>query len=120
MLAPSLRRQCRAEASSIRRNRTTPALAFATMQTRTSSTPAIGSNNVTANLSSVRRDPGYAGLTAKVESLPSAWYFDPLQHQRELAQIWYRNWIYVCRASELATVRSFRTFALGGQSLLLV
>jgi glycine betaine catabolism A len=80
----------------------------------------IRSNIVSADRSSVRRDPGYAGLTAKVESLPSAWYFDPLQYQRELTQIWYRNWIYVCRASEIATVRSFRTFALGGQSLLLV
>jgi Rieske 2Fe-2S family protein len=69
---------------------------------------------------SVRRDPGYVGLTTAVEGLPATWYFDPAHHRRELERIWYRHWIYACRASELATPRSFRTLSVGDQSILLV
>ena len=67
-----------------------------------------------------RRDPGYAGLTTPVETLPSCWYFDAAHHARELRQIWYRNWVYVCRSSELGTARSFRTYSLGEQSVFVV
>jgi Rieske 2Fe-2S family protein len=37
-----------------------------------------------------------------------------------MSRIWYRNWIYVCRSSELAKPRSFRTFEIGDQRLLLI
>jgi len=75
---------------------------------------------MSANPAPARRDPGYLGLTAPVATLPAAWYFDPAQYQRELTQIWYRNWIYACRSSELADTRSFRTLEVGDQSILLV
>ena len=75
---------------------------------------------MSANPAPTRRDPGYLGLTQPVASLPAADYFDPAQYLRELRQIWYRNWLYVCRASELAEPRSFRTFEVGDQSILLV
>jgi glycine betaine catabolism A len=75
---------------------------------------------VSASRSSIRRDPGYLGLTAPVETLPASYYFDPAHYQRELNLIWQRNWIYVCRSSDVAAARSFRTLALGDQSLLLV
>jgi Rieske 2Fe-2S family protein len=75
---------------------------------------------VSASRSSFRRDPGYLGLTAPVATLPASYYFDPAHYQRELSLIWQRNWIYVCRSSDVATARSFRTLALGDQSLLLV
>jgi Rieske 2Fe-2S family protein len=68
----------------------------------------------------VRRDPGYAGLTSAVEGLAAAWYFDPAHYRRELERIWYRHWIYACRAADLATPRSFRTLTVGDQSILLV
>jgi phenylpropionate dioxygenase-like ring-hydroxylating dioxygenase large terminal subunit len=68
----------------------------------------------------MRRDPGYAGLTTPVETLPAPWYFEAEHHQRELTRIWFRNWIYVCRSSDIGAPRSFRTLGLGGQSLLLV
>ncbi len=70
--------------------------------------------------SSVRRDPGYAGLTQTIAALPASYYFDPAHYQRELARIWYRNWIYVCRSSAVAEPRSFRTLELGDQSILVV
>ncbi|HXI67086.1 MAG TPA: aromatic ring-hydroxylating dioxygenase subunit alpha, partial [Steroidobacteraceae bacterium] len=73
-----------------------------------------------ANPSAARRDPGYLGLTTPVESLPAAYYFDPAQYLRELREIWYRNWIYVCRSSDVAEPRSFRTLGIGDQSILLV
>lgn len=69
---------------------------------------------------SVRRDPGYAGLTTAVGTLPSAYYFDPLHHRLELDRIWYRHWVYACRSADIATARSFRTLAVGDQSILLV
>jgi Rieske 2Fe-2S family protein len=75
---------------------------------------------VSANHSSVRRDPGYAGLTTPVASLPASFYFDPAHHQREMTQIWYRNWIYVCRSSDIGTARTFRTLEVGDQSILVV
>jgi glycine betaine catabolism A len=68
----------------------------------------------------VRRDPGYAGLTTPVETLPASWYFDAAHHEREMSRIWYRNWLYVCRVSELAAPRSFRTLSVGDQSLFVV
>jgi Rieske 2Fe-2S family protein len=53
-------------------------------------------------------------------TLPSHWYFDPAQYERELQRIWYRNWLYVCRADTLAEPRSFRTVSIGTQNILLV
>jgi Rieske 2Fe-2S family protein len=74
---------------------------------------------VSAN-SSVRRDPGYTGLTRTAESLPASYYFDAAHYQREMNRIWHRNWIYVCRSSAIATPRSFRTLQLGDQSVFVV
>jgi len=75
---------------------------------------------VSAVRPSLRRDPGYTGLTTPVESLPAAWYFDPAHYQRELTRIWYRNWVYLCRSSEIGTPRSYATLELGDQSLFVV
>ena len=68
----------------------------------------------------LRRDPGYLGLTAPVQSLPAAYYFDAAEYLRELGQVWYRNWIYICRSSDVAEPRSFRTLEIGDQSVLVV
>ncbi|MFI4889678.1 MAG: aromatic ring-hydroxylating dioxygenase subunit alpha [Steroidobacterales bacterium] len=63
---------------------------------------------------------GYLGLIDHTPGLPAAAYYDPDRFQLEMARIWYRNWIYVCRSTELAKPRSFRTFEVGDQRLLLV
>jgi len=63
---------------------------------------------------------GYNGLTELTEGLPAEAYFDPRHYERELQRIWYRNWIYVCRSSELPARRAFRTFEVGDQKILLV
>ena len=75
---------------------------------------------MSASPSTVRRDPGYAGLTTPVRTLPASHYFDPTHYQRELDRIWYRNWIYVCRSSDIGTPRTFRTLELGNQSIFVV
>ena len=62
----------------------------------------------------------YNGLTEHTEGLPADAYFDPRQYERELQRIWYRNWVYVGRSSDLARARSFRTFEIGDQRILLV
>ncbi len=64
--------------------------------------------------------PGYLGLIENTPGLPASAYFDPERFQLEMARIWYRNWIYVCRSSELAQPRSFRTFEVGDQRLIIV
>ncbi len=63
---------------------------------------------------------GFNGLKRLEHTLPSAWYHEPAQYARELESIWYRQWVYLCRAATLPEVRSFRTFTLGTQPLLLV
>jgi glycine betaine catabolism A len=63
---------------------------------------------------------GYNGLTEHTQGLPADAYFDPRQYERELQRIWYRNWVYVGRSSDVARARAFRSFELGDQKLLLV
>ena len=63
---------------------------------------------------------GYNGLTELTQGLPAEAYFDPRHYERELQRIWYRNWVYVARSSELSAARAFRTFELGDQRILLV
>ena len=64
--------------------------------------------------------PEFSGLTRLERSLPSSWYYDPAQHALELQQVWYRNWIYVCRADSIATPGCYRTFCIGTQPVLIV
>ncbi len=65
-------------------------------------------------------DDGYNGLRKAEETLPSNFYFDAAHYQRELDAIWYRNWVYLCRAKSLEAPGSYRTFDLGTQQILLL
>ena len=71
-------------------------------------------------MSTIPVDLGYNGLTEHTEGLPADAYFDPRLYERELQRIWYRNWVYVGRSSDLVRARAFRTFELGDQRILLV
>jgi Rieske 2Fe-2S family protein len=62
----------------------------------------------------------YNGLLQAEPTLPSRTYFGVEEFERDLAAIWQRNWIHVCRSSELAEPLSFRTFRLGSQEVLVV
>ena len=63
---------------------------------------------------------GYLGLINSTPGLPASAYYDADRFQLEMARIWYRNWVYVCRASELPAARSYRSFEVGSQRLILV
>jgi Rieske 2Fe-2S family protein len=63
---------------------------------------------------------GHNGLESIVETLPSHYYYDADHHDLELKAIWYRNWVYVCRARSLDGPRSFRTFDVGTQQVLVL
>ena len=63
---------------------------------------------------------GFNGLKQLERTLPSSWYYDPAHYARELRDIWYRNWVYLCRASTLPEPQSYRTFTLGSQPLLVL
>jgi Rieske 2Fe-2S family protein len=67
-----------------------------------------------------QKEAGYNGLTEHRKGLPAHFYFDRAQYERELACIWFRNWIYVGRSEELKLPRSFRTFEIADQHVLLV
>jgi len=62
----------------------------------------------------------YNGLPRPVPSLPSVSYYDEAHYRRELREIWYRNWLYVCRADELPGPRDFLTYEIGDQNILLL
>jgi len=66
------------------------------------------------------KDIGYNGLTEHTEGLSADSYFDPRHYERELQRIWYRNWVYVGRSSDVEGHRAFSTFDLGNQKILLI
>ena len=63
---------------------------------------------------------GFNGLKSPERTLESSWYIDPTHYQRELAAIWRRNWIYLCRADSLPAAPSFRSFTIGDQPIIVV
>lgn len=64
-------------------------------------------------------DP-YHGLRRLEETLPSSAYVDPADYQRDLDAIWYRRWIMVCRAADIAEPLAYRVFTIGTQEVLVV
>ncbi len=60
------------------------------------------------------------GLRRPEPTLPSHYYLDAAHFELELQKIWYRDWIYLCRSEALPGPRSFGTFSLGTQTILLV
>src|SRR5580658_10359524 len=63
---------------------------------------------------------GYNGLTTLTPGLPAEAYYDQRRFELEMRRIWQRNWVYVGRSAELPKPRSFVTFELGDQRVLLV
>ena len=53
-------------------------------------------------------------------SLPSSWYFDSNFYDKELSELWMKNWIYLCHSSNLKNKLDFRTFSIGKQNIILI
>lgn len=62
----------------------------------------------------------HLGLKKMERGLPVRWYHTPEQHDREMAEVWHRNWLYVCHESALAENLSYRTFEIDDQNLVVV
>ena len=61
----------------------------------------------------------YARLDEVSATLPSAFYFDREHHERELRQIWYRQWLLAGRADTVAAVGDYRVVEVGDQSVII-
>ena len=68
----------------------------------------------------VTEKPLYNGLTTTPATLPRGYYTDTAHYERELKDIWYKQWVYLCRAETLDGPLAFRTFELGTQPILLL
>ena len=44
----------------------------------------------------------------------------PAEYQRDLDAIWYRRWLMVCRAADIAEPLAYRVFTIGTQEVLVV
>jgi Rieske 2Fe-2S family protein len=51
-------------------------------------------------------------------TLPSRWYYDPAQYQRELEAVWYRDWVCVGRSEDLAEPGDYFVTHIGDQSII--
>ncbi len=65
-------------------------------------------------------DVDYNALKQAEPTLPMSWYHDPAHYQLELKKIWQTNWLYVCRAIDLAEPLAFQTFELGDQNIVVL
>ncbi|NMM44232.1 aromatic ring-hydroxylating dioxygenase subunit alpha [Rhodospirillaceae bacterium KN72] len=65
-------------------------------------------------------DEDFDGLDRVEPTLPGSTYYDPAWYEHELDRIFYREWLYLCHGSTMAKPRSFRTFKIGSQRILLV
>lgn len=68
----------------------------------------------------LKGDEDIAGLHSVERTLPSLTYYDPECFQKEMENIWFREWIYLCRSDSLAAPRSYRTFEIADQNILLL
>jgi len=66
------------------------------------------------------RSLDFNGLTQAEATLPSHSYFEPAHFRRELEALWYRQWLYVCRADAIPNAGDWRTFTIGTQNILVV
>jgi len=62
----------------------------------------------------------YNGLRTAEATLPSVVYYDPSRFAAEMDAIWSRNWVNVCRSSEVAEARAYRTVRIGTQAIVLL
>ena len=65
-------------------------------------------------------DDGYNGLLRPEPTLPAESYLEEEAFKRDLQTIWYRQWIYVCRAEAIAEPGSYRVQPVGDQEIIVL
>ena len=58
-------------------------------------------------------------LSETKTGLPSSWYFDAEQYQRELAAVWYTDWVCIGRVEMLQRPGDFFVASIGTQSIII-
>jgi Rieske 2Fe-2S family protein len=58
-------------------------------------------------------------LTDTKSGLPSSWYFDAQHYARELAAVWYQDWVCVGRAETLQRPGDYFVATIGSQSIII-
>jgi len=58
-------------------------------------------------------------LSETKAGLPSSWYFDAGQYQRELAAVWYKDWVCIGRVEMLQQPGDFFVGSIGTQSIII-
>ncbi len=53
-------------------------------------------------------------------TFPSGYYFEDGRYQQELNKIWYKNWLYLCRADAIAKPKQYHTFTIGNQNIIIL
>ena len=66
------------------------------------------------------KSKNYNNLSQVEPSLESQDYYSDEAFEAELKHVWYKNWIYAGRDSELARQGDFKSLRIGSQNLLLV
>ena len=61
----------------------------------------------------------YLLLDEVAATLPSIYYYDSEHFERELTQIWYRNWLCVGRTDKVAAVGDYQVVEVGDQSVVI-
>ncbi len=64
-------------------------------------------------------DP-YNGLRQVEPTLPSHVYWSADDYQRDLAAIWYRNWVLACRAADIPQPLAWRTVRIDTQDIVVL
>jgi phenylpropionate dioxygenase-like ring-hydroxylating dioxygenase large terminal subunit len=57
-------------------------------------------------------------LTRTTPTLDADWYYDPAQYARELEAVWYRDWICVGRADEIARPGDYLVAEVGNERVI--
>jgi len=61
----------------------------------------------------------YLKLDEISATLPSTFYYEAGHYERELRQIWHKQWLLVGRADEVAAVGEYRVVKIGDQSVII-
>lgn len=59
-------------------------------------------------------------LATAIPTLPHRWYLDAAHHAEELERIWYRDWVYVGRASLWAREGEYRVVTIGTRRIVVL
>jgi glycine betaine catabolism A len=65
-------------------------------------------------------ESGRKALARLEKGLPATWYRDPSHYELELAKLWYRSWIAVCREEEIPSPGDWKTVRIGTQSIVVL